>query len=80
MGELIGELRASGTALYAITNWSAETYPIARSTCPVLAAFDGRVVVSGEVGLLKPDPRIYETALEASVFLSLPGGGVDHRH
>jgi 2-haloacid dehalogenase len=63
MPRLVDELRAAGAPLYAITNWSAETFPLARERFPVLRAFDGAVVVSGEVGLLKPDPEIYELAL-----------------
>jgi len=64
MEGLVGELRAAGAALYAITNWSAETFPLARERFPLLGVFDGAVVVSGEVGLVKPEPRIYELALE----------------
>lgn len=64
MEGLVGELRGAGAALYAITNWSAETFPLARERFPLLGVFDGAVVVSGEVGLVKPEPRIYELALE----------------
>jgi 2-haloacid dehalogenase len=64
MAELITELRAAGAPLYAITNWSAETFPLARDRYPLLAAFGGAVLVSGEVGLVKPDPAIFELALE----------------
>lgn len=61
---LLLELHAAGAPLYAITNWSAETFPLTRQKFPVLEVFDNAVVVSGDVGLLKPDPRIYEFALE----------------
>jgi 2-haloacid dehalogenase len=63
MPELITELRAAGAPLYAITNWSAETFPLARDRYPLLGVFDGARVVSGEVGLVKPDPEIFELAL-----------------
>lgn len=63
MEALLLELRAAGAPLYAITNWSAETFPLARRKFPVLEVFDDAVVVSGEVGLIKPDPRIFELAL-----------------
>jgi 2-haloacid dehalogenase len=63
MEALLLELHAAGAPLYAITNWSAETFPLARRTFPVLEMFDDAVVVSGEVGLVKPDPRIFELAL-----------------
>lgn len=64
MPGLIAELRAAGAPLYAITNWSAETFPLARDRYPLLRVFDGARVVSGEVGLVKPDPEIFELALE----------------
>lgn len=63
MGSLLTELRAAGAPLYAITNWSAETFPLARRRFPVLDVFGEAIVVSGEVGLVKPDPRIFELAL-----------------
>jgi 2-haloacid dehalogenase len=64
MEALIGELRAAAAPLFAITNWSAETFPLARERYPILGVFDGSIVVSGEVGLIKPDPAIYHLALD----------------
>lgn len=49
--------------LLALTNFSAETYPIAQDRYPFLARFED-VLVSGVVGLKKPDPRIYRMLLE----------------
>jgi len=49
--------------LYALTNWSRETFPIARRRFPFLSRFRG-VVVSGEERAAKPDPRIYRILLE----------------
>jgi len=60
---IVEALRSRGRRLYALTNFSTETFPIARARCPSLALFDD-VVVSGEVGLVKPDPRIYALAIE----------------
>ena len=59
---LFDELRTRGP-VYALTNWSAETWPIAVARFPFLTQFTG-VLVSGEEGLAKPDPRIYELLLE----------------
>jgi 2-haloacid dehalogenase len=59
---ILRQLHACGTRLYALTNWSAETFPIARRKYDFLALFDG-IVVSGEEGLVKPDPRIYHRLL-----------------
>lgn len=44
--------------VYAITNFSREKFALARELWPFLNSFDG-VVVSGEVGLLKPHPEIF---------------------
>lgn len=48
--------------LYAITNWSAETYPVAQQRFPFLNYFED-IVVSGELKLVKPDAAIYQTLL-----------------
>jgi len=48
--------------LYAITNWSAETFPIAQREYPFLQYFQN-TVVSGELKIVKPDARIYQTLL-----------------
>ena len=60
---VLGELRARGLPLYALSNFSAETFPHARRRFAFLEWFDG-LVISGEVGLLKPDPRIYRLLFE----------------
>src|SRR5215510_331133 len=60
---IVEELRARGQRLYALTNFSAETFPIARARFPSLRLF-ADAVVSGEVGLVKPDPRIFALAIE----------------
>lgn len=59
---LLGELRERGAALYALTNWSAEKFPIARARFAFLEWFNG-IVVSGEERLKKPDPRIFDLAI-----------------
>jgi 2-haloacid dehalogenase len=50
--------------VYALTNWSAETFPIAKSMerFQFLHWFEG-ILVSGEEFLLKPQPEIYEAIL-----------------
>ncbi len=52
-------LKARGTPVYGLTNFSAETYPLAEEMFPVLREFD-LCVVSGREGCVKPQPRIYE--------------------
>lgn len=61
--EILADLRATGVPLYALSNWSAETFPIARARFDFLAWFDG-IVISGELGVAKPDARIFAHLLE----------------
>ena len=49
--------------IYAITNWSAETFPIAQRDYPFLQYFQD-TVVSGKLKIVKPDTRIYQTLLD----------------
>jgi 2-haloacid dehalogenase len=60
--ELLAALRGRGHRLLALTNWSAETFPIARQRFAFLGWFED-IVVSGEVKLAKPDRRIFELAI-----------------
>lgn len=57
--EILGELREREVRCYALSNWSAETFPVARSRYPFLAWFDG-IVISGEEGVGKPNRRLFE--------------------
>ena len=61
--EILAELKAAGTPLYCLTNFSAETYPPTFERFEFLRWFHG-VLVSGEVGVIKPDPRIFELLIE----------------
>jgi 2-haloacid dehalogenase len=61
--EILAELRAGGVPLYALTNFSAETFPAARERFEFLSWFRG-TLVSGDVKMIKPDPRIFEHFLE----------------
>ena len=57
--EILAELRARRIPLYALSNWSAETFPLSLNRFDFLHWFQG-ILLSGKVGLLKPDPRIFE--------------------
>lgn len=48
--------------LYALTNWSDETFPIALEEYPFLGWFEG-VLVSGREKMRKPDAAFYELLL-----------------
>lgn len=60
---IVDELAERGVRLLALTNWSAETFPWARRTFPVLQRFEA-IVVSGEEGVAKPDLRLYRILLD----------------
>jgi len=60
--EILAELRERGLRLFALTNFSTETWPLARERFDFLHWFDD-AVVSGEHGLVKPDRKIYELAI-----------------
>lgn len=61
---LLGALKKTNKyQLYALTNWSAETFPIALERFEFLQNFEG-IVVSGEEKTRKPFSRIYEILLE----------------
>ncbi len=60
--DIIRTLKARGIRLYALTNFSAETFPIAMARYPTMHLFED-IVVSGDIQLIKPDPRIYAHAI-----------------
>jgi 2-haloacid dehalogenase len=73
--DLLAELKRNAVPVYAITNWSAETFPSQRQRFEFLDWFDG-IVVSGIERVMKPDPRIfrilverYKVAPESAVFI-----------
>ena len=55
-------LKQAKIPVYALTNWSAQTFPLARAKFPFFSMFDG-IVVSGEEKLIKPDPRFFKLLL-----------------
>jgi 2-haloacid dehalogenase len=63
MVEIIANLHSRGVSLYALSNWSAETFPVALKRFEVLKWFRG-IMLSGEVKLIKPDPRIFKLFME----------------
>jgi len=49
--------------IYGLTNWSAETLPLAMKLYDFFQDMEG-IVVSGEEKIVKPDRRLYEILLE----------------
>jgi 2-haloacid dehalogenase len=73
--QILLELQAAGIPLYGLTNWSGELFPLARRRFGFLDVFED-IIVSGEEGVAKPDPKIFEILrqrigrdLEACIFI-----------
>ena len=61
--DVLAELHAAGLRLVALSNWSAELFPVARERFDFLAWFEG-ILISGDVGVNKPDRQIFEHLVE----------------
>jgi len=61
--EILRELKNKGDSIYALTNWSGETFPIAEERFDFLQWFDG-TLVSGVEKMAKPDPAIFHLLLK----------------
>jgi putative hydrolase of the HAD superfamily len=63
-GPALSELRARGLRLVCVSNWDI-SLPDVLARCGLLDAIEG-VVSSADVGARKPDPAIFEAALEVA--------------
>ena len=61
--EIVSTLYALGYTLAGLSNWSWETFALMRDRFEFLDWFEV-VIVSGDVGLIKPDPAIYHLTME----------------
>ncbi|TGY90773.1 HAD family phosphatase [Marinicauda algicola] len=75
MDRLFEETRALGLKQYALSNLPAEKWPPLRAMYPFLDRLDA-AVITGEEGVIKPDPAIFEitkariaTAPEETLFI-----------
>jgi 2-haloacid dehalogenase len=57
--DILAELREREVPVYALSNWSAETFPFAQRRFEFLQWFRA-ISLSGQVGLVKPDLRIFK--------------------
>lgn len=61
---ILYELKKTGKyKLYALTNWSAETFPHALERFEFFKLFDG-IVVSGQEKMRKPSPEFYQIIID----------------
>ena len=56
--ELLRELRERDVPLYILSNWGTDEFESIGGLFPFLEWFRG-ILISGSVGILKPDPRIF---------------------
>ncbi len=61
--KILIDLKQKGFPIYALSNWNHITFQGALQKFDFLNLFDGRIV-SGEVKIAKPDPRIYQLLLD----------------
>jgi 2-haloacid dehalogenase len=60
---ILRELHDAQVPLFALTNWSADLFPVALERFDFLELFED-IIVSGEEGVAKPDPEIFEVLEE----------------
>ncbi len=63
IAQIITRLSEAGVALFGLSNFSAEFWPPFRDGKPIFDHFKD-ILISGEEKLVKPDPAIYELALQ----------------
>lgn len=60
--EVVRGLNSAGFQTLGLTNWAWQTFGHAAKSAPVISELHG-VVVSGKIGITKPDARIFEHLL-----------------
>lgn len=61
--DLLLPLKDAGFELHGLSNWSSEKFAAVRSKYPFFQLFE-TILLSGDVKVVKPDPRIFRTLLE----------------
>ncbi len=59
---LVEALAGRERPLYALSNMPAEAWPMIRDAFPILSRFR-QTIISGEIKLIKPDPKIFHYTL-----------------
>jgi len=61
--EILRAIKQAGYPVYALSNWPTEKWQLIRPRFEFFNWFD-EIVISGEVGLAKPDPQIFRLLLD----------------
>jgi len=75
---ILSNLKKKNLNLYALTNWSKDTFPYAQKQFKFLADFRD-IVVSGVEGIIKPDRKIYDLLLTRNNILAHESIFIDDR-
>ena len=62
---LMDALQTKGIAVFSLTNFGIQTYDMAAEIYPFMRKFD-RDFISGHMGVIKPDPTIYQMLEDGS--------------
>jgi 2-haloacid dehalogenase len=62
--ELLHELKTNGYKVYVLSNWDPTSFPLLKAKYPEIFTYNGNemfngIMISGNVGMLKPDPAIF---------------------
>ncbi|MCF0201412.1 MAG: HAD family phosphatase [Bacteroidales bacterium] len=63
MEEMIKSLKGQGYRIFGLSNWSSETFAMVRPIYPILNLMED-MVISGIEKVMKPDPSIFQIALQ----------------
>lgn len=62
--KFVADRKQAGDQVYILSNWDYASFQLLKKVCPdVFNMFDG-IMISGEVGLAKPDIRMYQLFLK----------------
>lgn len=62
--DLVKDCKKAGHSVYILSNWEPESFELMEYLYPeVFDLFDGKII-SGKVGMVKPDPALYHYLLE----------------
>jgi 2-haloacid dehalogenase len=61
--DILADLKQAGYPLFALSNWSAETFPLMQNRYAFLSWFE-LIVLSGEERVAKPNPAIFRVLLD----------------
>ncbi len=62
-GRIVADVRAAGLRALGLTNWPAETFPVALAKTDVVGTLED-VLVSGVERVAKPEPAVFALAVE----------------